>query len=315
MRVLVTGGLGFTGRAVTDELVRHGHQVTVLTSRPTVEPTGVPTGAAVAHADLRDPVAIASVVETGRFEGVCHLAARTQVRDSLADPVGYYDVNVSGTIHLLAALNSMTKRTGQVPRLVFGSTGAVYGPREGTLNEDETPAPSNPYGASKHAAEQLLTHQAATGRLDVISLRCFNIAGAVRGHGDPDTTRIIPKALAVAAGRFPHVMINGDGGALREYVHPLDVADAYRRALGSAQTGKHLIYNVGSGEPVSVTDVVDTVRRITDRPVPVEHQPPAPEARVLMADSTRIRHDLGWMPAHSGLSEIISDGWRACRIL
>jgi UDP-glucose 4-epimerase len=313
MRVLVTGGLGFTGRAVTDILIEHGHQVTVLTSRPSVTPADAPAGADIAHADLREVASVAALIEAGQFEGVCHLAALTRVRDSFADPVGYFDVNVAGTIHLVSALDKLAQRTGQVPRLIFGSTGAVYGPREGALGEDEEPAPNNPYGGSKHAAEQLLTHQAVTGRLGAVSLRCFNIAGATHGYGDPDTTRIIPKALAVAAGQFPHVLINGDGSALREYTHPLDVADAYRRGLDTARPGKHLIYNVGSGDAVSVADVVDAVRRITGRPVPVEHRPPAPEARVLMADSTRIRDDLDWKPTHSTLDQIINDGWLALR--
>jgi len=311
MRVLVTGGLGFTGRAVTHVLAEHGHQVTVLTSRPEASRAEVPAGVGLAHADLRDVDAVTALVGTGQFEGVCHLAARTRVRDSFADPVGYFAVNVAGTIHLAGALDQVAERTGQTPRLVFGSTGAVYGPLEGALTEDAPPAPHTPYGASKHAAEQLLTHQAATGRLAVISLRCFNIAGAVDGVGDPDTTRIIPKTLAVAAGQFPHVLINGDGSALREYTHPLDVAHAYRLALDAARPGKHTIYNVGSGTPVSVTDVVETVRRITGHPVPTEHRPPAPEARVLMADSTRIRHDLGWTPTNSALHEIIRDAWTA----
>ena len=311
MRVLVTGGLGFTGRAVTNLLVEYGHQTTVLTSRPTVTSADAPAGADIAHADLRDAASVAALIETGQFEGICHLAALTRVRDSFADPVRYFDVNVAGTIHLVTALDRLAVRTGQVPRLVFGSTGAVYGLREGTLTEDEAPTPANPYGTSKHAAEQLLTHQTAAGRLAAVSLRCFNIAGAVQGHGDPDTTRIIPKALAVAAGQFPHMLINGDGTALREYTHPLDVADAYRRALDAAEPAKHMIYNVGSGNPVSVADVIDAVRRITGQPVPTEHRPPAPEAHILMADSTRIRADLGWATTHSTLDQIISDGWQA----
>jgi UDP-glucose 4-epimerase len=311
MRVLVTGGLGFTGRAVVENLTRHSHHVTVLTSRLRGSVSDTADGVEIVHADLRDAAAVSAVIEAGQFEGVCHLAALTRVRDSFADPVGYFDVNVGGTVHLLAALNAQTERAGGVPCLVFGSTGAVYGSREGVLSEEEAPAPNNPYGASKHAVEQLLTFQAATGRLAAVSLRCFNIAGAVHGCGDPDTSRIIPKALAVAAGRFSHVQINGDGSALREYTHPSDVADAYRRSLEAAQPGKHLIYNVGSGDAVSVADVIDAVRRTTGCDVPAEHQPPKPEPHILMASSSRIRDDLGWTPTHSTLGEIISDGWAA----
>jgi UDP-glucose 4-epimerase len=310
--VLVTGGLGFTGQAVARELLDHGHQVVALTHRPGPGPSA-PTGADVAHADLRDQAAVARVLLDAGIEGVCHLAALTRVRDSFVDPIAYFDVNVGGTVQLLAALNEQTGHTGQPVWLVFGSTGAVYGIRDGQLDEDELARPENPYGASKLAAEQLIGYHASNGNLAAISLRCFNIAGAVAGVGDPDTSRIIPKAIAVAAGVADRLQVNGDGGAIREYTHVADVAHAYRLALEAAQPGKHRIYNVGSGNGVTVMDVVDTVRRLSGRPVPVEHLPPKPEPRVLMADSSRIRTELGWSPTWSKLDQIVDDAWDTVR--
>lgn len=308
MRVLVTGGLGFIGQAVTRDLLRHGHQVVVLT-RGRTRP--VSAGAEVAAADLTDRAAVAGVVRGGGFDGVCHLAALTRVRDSFADPLGYFDVNVSGTLYLLQALAEA--RPGAVPRFVFGSTGAVYGSRDGQLQEVSPTQPGNPYGASKLAAEQMVGYQAAAGALAAVTLRCFSVAGAVDGLGDDDTTRIIPRALAVAAGDEPQVMVNGDGSAVREFVHVADVATAYRLALDAAVTGEHRVWNVGSGRGVTVADVVETVHRVTGRPVPVEHQPPKPEPQVLMADNSRIRAELGWEPRHSDLEEIVRDGWTARR--
>jgi len=306
MRVLVTGGLGFTGRPVVAQLLARGYEVTTVTSRARRD--GV-TGASTVVADLRDRHAVAAAIQEVQPEAVCHLAALTRVRDSFTDPVGYFDVNVTGTVNLLAALE-LARPTLSVPRLVFASTGAVYGVRDGELDEDLAPQPANPYGASKLAAEQLIGYQAATGRLAAASLRCFNIAGAV-DRPDPDTTRIIPKTLAVAAGDFDRVQVNGDGTALREYTHVNDVARAYVLALDAARPGRHAVYNVGSGQGVTVAQVIDAARRITGRPIAVEHLPPKPEPRVMIADSARIRRELGWTPQSSSLDQLLTDSWRA----
>jgi UDP-glucose 4-epimerase len=313
MRVLVTGGLGFTGKVVVDALVAHGHEVTTLSSRASAS-LPAPTQGHVVHQDLRDRAGTARVVAALRPDAVCHLAARTRVRDSLADPVGYFDVNVAGTVNLLAAVEAApTGPHRRPPRLVFASTAAVYGAQEGALREDAATTPAHPYGASKLAAEQLIGHQAATGRLAAVTLRCFNISGAV-DEPDLDTTRIIPKALAVAAGEADRVQVNGNGSAVREYTHVVDVAHAYLLALDAAEPGAHLILNVGSGRGSSVAEVLQAAERITRRSIPVEHVPPRPEPRVLIADGARIRRHLHWEPRCSDLDTLITDSWKArCR--
>ena len=324
MRVLVTGGLGFVGLAVTRQLLARGDLVTVLSSSSRLR-APVPAGAELAVADLRDRAALGRVIATGRFDGVCHLAALAQARDSVADPIGYFDVNVTGTLNLLHALDASSAvepggvdggaaadgRPNPPVRLVFSSTGAVYGSRDGTLDEDEPARPVNPYGASKLAAEQVIGHQAATGRLAAVTLRCFNVAGADGDRRDADLSRMIPKTLAVATGQAGTLRINGDGGAVREYTHVRDVAAAVVLALDAAQAGRHRIYNVGSGLGVTLAELVTAARRITGRPIPAEHGPAQPEARILMADSRRIRLELGWEPEHSSLEQILTDGWAA----
>ena len=314
MRVLVTGALGFTGQAVTRRLLADGHAVVALTSR---DPAGLdagelPPGAEPAVADLRDAAAVEAVVADGGFDGVCHLAALTRVRDSAADPVRYFDVNVTGTLNLLRALEAATSRSRLTSsRMIFCSTAAVHGRREGRLAETDPVAPASPYGASKLAAEQVIAHLAATGRLAAVTLRCFNIAGAVDGRGDRDLTRIIPKTLAVAAGQEDVLQMNGDGGAVREYTHVRDVAAAFALALRAARPGAMPVYNVGSGRGATLAEVVATTERVTGRPVAVEHRPPQPEAQMLLADGRRIRAGLGWVPEHSSLEEIVRDGWDA----
>lgn len=258
-------------------------------------------------ADLRDGAAVARAVGGG-FDGVCHLAAVTRVRDSAADPLGCFAVNVTGTLNLLHALDA----AGSRPALVFCSSAAVHGGSEGRLDERAPVRPAGPYATSKLAAEQAIAAQAASGRLSAVTLRCFNVAGAAAGRGDTDPTRIIPRTLAVAAGRAEQVELNGDGGAVRDYAHVLDVAEAFRLALEAAgPPGCHRLYTVGTGRGVSLGELVRTARAVTGRPIPVVHRPPRPEARELVADSTRLRAELGWAPRHSGLEQILRDSWAA----
>src|SRR5215216_1380541 len=249
MRVLVTGGLGYIGLAVTARLAEAGHDVTILArSRP-----GPPAHAELLHGDLRDRDGVFDLVADGDFAGVCHLAGRSRGRESFSDPVGYYDTNLSGTVNLLRGLAEVTRRSGEPARLVFASTVMVYGPSNGQpIDEQHEAAPMSPYGASKLACEQLLAYQAATGTLGAISLRVFAAAGAVGRHGDRDLGRLIPKALAVARGQAPYFEVNGDGSAVREFTHVADVAEAYLQALEAAKPGKHEVYNIGTGSGITV---------------------------------------------------------------
>jgi UDP-glucose 4-epimerase len=295
VRVLVTGGRGFVGTVVAVRLAGAGHEVTTLGR------------AGPLAADLRDRDALARAVEG--FDAVCHLAARTRVREAVADPVGTWSVNVGGTINLLEALAA-----AGVARLVFASTGAVYGPdAPAGVTEDASPAPSGPYAGAKLAAEQAIGFAAASGALGAVTLRCGNAAGAVelapgRWHGDPDPTRLVPRVVAAAAGG-PALGVNGDGSAVREYIHVADLAGAFVLAVGAAEPGRHLVLNAGSGTGVSVGDVIGAVEAVSGRPVAVEHHPPADEPRALVTGGARARAELGWHPARSDLASIVADAW------
>jgi UDP-glucose 4-epimerase len=307
MRVLVTGAAGFVGRAVVHRLIHEGHEVAALTRRSW---QGRPADVRPFVADVLDSAAVTQTIEECEPEGVCHLAALTRVRDSFHEPVRYFAVNVTGTLHVLQALDDLAARTGRVPRLVFGSTAAVYGLVKKQPMSEQTPAtPANPYGATKLAADQAIGFQAATGALAAVSLRCFNVAGATADTWDDDLTRVIPKALAVASGREAELAMNGDGSSTRDYVHVADLADAYSIALDAARPGEHRIYNTGSGLPVSLRDVVDSVERVTGRQLLIRRNPPQNEPPALLADNARITHELGWKPHRSRLDTIVADAW------
>ena len=148
------------------------------------------------------------------------------------------------------------------------------------------------------------------GTIGAITLRTFNVAGAADGYGDPDTTRIIPRALLVADGQAEHLDVYGDGLAVREYVHLSDLAAAYAAALDIADPAGHRIYNVGSGVGVSVREVIETVERVTGRPVLVRWGQPVSEPRELRGDYSRIRTELGWRPSRPSMETIVADAWR-----
>lgn len=295
MDVLVTGAHGFVAQAVIAELDAAGHQVATLARRP---PTS--TAFPAYMTDVVDRDQTRRVLDGTRFDVVCHLAALTKARESLERPLDYWDANVTGILNLLRAINENAD-------LVLASTAAVYGSdAEGALGEDRPVRPGSPYAASKYAAEQIIAATAETHGVRSTVLRCFNVAGAVDGVTDTDTTREIPALLRAAAGESEAFIINGDGSTLRDYTHVLDVARAFQLAVEDQSAGHHT-YNVGTGTGVSLTQLVDTAREVTGRNIPVRHQPPKNEPQQLVADISRISAELHWTPKQSSPHELIAD--------
>jgi UDP-glucose 4-epimerase len=272
VRVLVTGATGYVGRAVVRELQVHGHEPVLSRQR------------------LSEPFELDDV------DAVIHLAAVARVRESFLDPLPYWETNVGGTLNLLKALK------GQ--RFLLASTGTVYRPSDAVLTEESVREPSSPYAASKAAAEDLVAWAARSGQIGATTLRLFNVAGG----GDTDTTRVITRAVACAAGTVPGMEVYGDGGAVRDFVHVRDVAAAFVVALEACSVGTSSVYNVGA-TAASVRDVLDAVTEVTGRAVDVTWKPAVPgEIRSLRADASRLRA-LGWEPRSSALTEIVRDQW------
>ncbi|MEJ2852817.1 MULTISPECIES: NAD-dependent epimerase/dehydratase family protein [unclassified Saccharothrix] len=272
MRVLVTGSRGYLGRRVVEQLVTAGHDVVPFAG------------------DVR-------TAEVPPCDGIVHLAALVRIRESFTVPLDYYDVNVTGTLRLLRA---------GAPRFVLASTAGVYGTPTGpVLAEDHPRVPTNPYAATKAAAEDAVTWAARTGTAATV-LRLFNVAGG----GDRDDTRLITRVCGAASGRLPAPEVYGDGTAVRDFVHVRDAARAFVLALETAEPGHCEAYNVGA-TPASVNEVLDAAERVTGRPIPVVRHPAHPgETHVLRADTAKLRA-LGWAPRESGLAEIVADQW-AC---
>ncbi|KAA8890402.1 UDP-glucose 4-epimerase [Nocardia colli] len=299
MRVLVTGANGYLGGVVVEALRAGGHEVVGLVHRGR---TRVPDGVPVRVADLLDAEAV-SVALYG-VDAVCHLAGRTRVRESFGDPLRFFEVNVGGTVSLLRAMAA-----AEVGKLVFASTASIYGTPERQPMPEELPdRPPHPYAVSKQAAESVIAAQAATGRLAAVVLRLFNIAGGA----DPDPTRIVPRILAVAAGDSPCLAINGDGSAVRDYLHIDDAAAAFVAALAHLpRPGECARYNIGSGTGTSVIELVAEAVRMTGRAIPVEHLPAVAEPPRSVSDSGLARRELHWEAKSSDIATILRDGWSA----
>jgi UDP-glucose 4-epimerase len=307
VKVLVTGAAGYLGWAVVHEFLAAGDEVVALVHDADA---AFPPAVEKRAADLLDAGSLTAAMEN--VAGVCHLAALTRVRISAEQPTRYYRANVGGTIGILDAMAAESRRSGNAGRIVLASTGQVYGaPARQPISEAADVRFINPYAASKVACEQLLGWQAAAGKVGATTLRIFNAAGAAAGRGDQDLTRIIPKAVAVAAGFAAQVDVNGDGTAVRDFVSVEDVARAFVLALRASEQGEHAIYNLGA-TPASVRDVIGAVERVSGRSVHVQHRPAhAAEAPALTADTSRIRAALGWRPVSSGLDDLVRGQWSA----
>jgi UDP-glucose 4-epimerase len=317
MRLLVTGGAGYVGSVVAAQLITAGHEVTVLDDLSTGHADAVPAGARFVRGDVRSAGTVFAVVG---IDAVLHFAAKSLVGESVANPELYWHHNLGGTLALLEAMH-----TADVSTIVFSSTASVYGEPESIPVEESAPTrPTNPYGASKLAADITLTEYARMHGLSAVSLRYFNVAGAYRAEPGPwlgerhtVETHLIPNVLKIAHDQSGPVSIFGDdyptadGSCVRDYIHVSDLGSAHMRALTACSPGEHKVYNLGCGAGYSNFEVLAACREVTGLEIPAKIVGRrAGDVAVLVASSEYISRDLGWQP-ELGLHDMVADAWAA----
>jgi UDP-glucose-4-epimerase GalE len=313
--VLVTGGAGYIGSHAAKALSQAGYRVVVYDNLIGGHREAVKYGPLV-EGDIADVAAVRDTLRRHQISAVMHFAALLDVGESVRAPARYYRNNVIGALGVLEAMAAESVRC-----FVLSSTCATYGePTETPISETHPQRPINSYGESKLAIERALPHFERAYGLRWASLRYFNAAGA-----DPDgeigedhapEIHVIPRAIDAATGGerlqvFGDDYPTPDGTCLRDYVHVCDLADAHIRALDvMTQTGQSGAYNLGTGQPYSVRQVIDAVQRVTDRAVPWTVAPRRPgDAATLYAVARKAREELDWRPRFPDLDSIVRTAW------
>jgi UDP-glucose-4-epimerase GalE len=313
--ILVTGGAGYIGSHCCKALAAAGFEPVVFDNFSTGH-RGFVAGALVTG-DIADKAALAGAFAAHDIVAVMHFAASSLVGESVADPQKYYLNNLAGTLSLLEAM-----REAKCHRLVFSSTGAVYGNADSkALPESYACAPINPYGASKWMIERVLADYRGAYGLGSFCLRYFNASGAdVSGEiGElrDVETHLIPRAMMALQGHVPDFAVFGDdydtpdGTAIRDYIHVTDLAAAHVLALELLLQG-HCggVVNLGTGKGFSVREILSAIAAETGRAVPHVIKPRrSGDPTYLVADPTAAREILKFRTAHSDLATIIGTAW------
>ena len=314
MNILVTGGAGYIGSVMVEQAIASGHRVVVYDSLELGHQMAVHSEAILVQGFVQDKEKLVAAFREHQIEAVIHMASYIVVSESVKSPQKYFNNNISASLVLLDAMLE-----AEVKKIVFSSTAAVYDliPTM-PIREDAPLRPSNPYGETKLAFERALKWYADAYGIRYAIMRYFNAAGASERYGeahDPET-HLIPLILQVAAGKMPQIKIYGedydtpDGTCIRDYVHVQDLAQAHMLALKVIE-GKNEIYNLGYNNGYSVAEVVEMTRQVTGCRIPTERaERRAGDPPILIANSDKATLELGWMPQHSELDNIIQSAWK-----
>jgi len=316
MSVLVTGGAGYIGSITVELLHERGTEVVVIDNLGRGHRNAVVPQVKLYEGSIGDAALIKTICAKHKVDSCIHFAALAYVGESVTDPRRYFDNNVSQALSLLGALLDSGVR-----QFVFSSTCATYGePEHIPIDEDHQQRPVNPYGWSKLIVERALAGYDLAYGMKFIALRYFNAAGATALHGEDHNpeTHLIPIVIDAALGKTQSVPVYGndyptpDGTAIRDYIHVTDLGRAHLLALDYLKAGGDSQYlNLGTGTGYSVMEVIDTVRRISGKPVTIEIQPRrAGDPSELVARASRATDVLGWKPQDSSLDNIVETAWR-----
>ena len=314
--ILVAGGAGYIGSHMVALLVKRGYEVIVADNLRTGHWQAVKGAKKLYVGDLRDNAFLEQVFSENDIDGVINFAAFSLVGESVTNPLKYYGNNVEGAVSLLSAM-----KAHGVDKMVFSSTAATYGePEKQPIEEHDRTEPTNPYGATKLAIENMLKWCDRAYGIRYAALRYFNAAGSDTETGigedhDPES-HLIPLVMKTALGQRDHIGIFGedyptaDGTCVRDYIHVNDLAEAHLLALEYlAGGGSSDVFNLGSGDGYSVKEIIETARRVTGREIKATVEPRrAGDPSVLIASNKKAAEVLGWKPVR-GLEQIISDAW------
>jgi len=318
MNVLVVGGAGYIGSHCVRQLIAGGHKPVVLDNLVFGHRGAVDSQVAFYEANLGDEAAVGRILREEKIDVVMHFAAFAYVGESITDPLKYYFNNVVATLHLLRAMLE-----AGVNKFIFSSTCATYGiPTAMPIVESMPQAPINPYGQTKLDIENALKSLAQAKGLSFATFRYFNAAGAAEdgsiGEAHDPETHLIPLAVDAAMGRRPALQVFGtdyptpDGTCLRDYVHVDDLARAHIAVFNHLETpGTALFYNLGTGKPTSVYEVIHAVEKATGRKVPYVTAPRrAGDPPALYADSSKAIRELDWTIKFPEIDAIVETAWK-----
>ena len=311
-KVLVTGGAGYIGSVCTEYLLEHGYEVTVFDALFTEHRSAVDSRAEFVYGDLADREKIIDVCRKGKFDAIMHFAAFSLVGESMTNPSKYFRNNLASAINLADAAVE-----GEVRNFVFSSTAATFGqPERIPISEYDRQMPINPYGESKLCFEKVLKWYHEIHGINYAALRYFNAAGATEAHGEDHRpeSHLIPIILQTAAGKRDCLKLFGDdydtpdGSCIRDYIHVWDLAQAHELALHAEESGH---YNLGTGNGLSVFEIIKAAEAVTGKKIPFEIAPrrPGDPAR-LIACSDRARKELKWAPKFEDAQAIVESAWK-----
>ena len=311
-KILVAGGAGYIGSACTEYLLDKGYEVTVLDALITGHRDAVDRRAKFVELNLSDRDAVTALCRKERFDAVMHFAAFSLVGESMKEPSKYFRNNLCNAINLADAAVA-----GEVGTFVFSSTAATFGtPESVPIDETAPQKPINPYGESKLCFEKVLNWYSRVYGMKYAALRYFNAAGATETHGEDHRpeSHLIPLILQTVRGKRDKLMLYGDdydtpdGSCIRDYIHILDLAQAHELALRAPESGH---YNLGTGNGLSVKEIIAAAEEVTGKKVPYEIAPRrAGDPPRLIACSDKAKKLLGWRPVHETALDIIASAWR-----
>ncbi|WP_028595306.1 UDP-glucose 4-epimerase GalE [Paenibacillus assamensis] len=319
MSILVTGGAGYIGSHTVQTLLNSGYEVIIVDNLSTGHIKSINQNQVKFYScDIRDKDMLSRIMREHSVESVIHFAASSLVGESMKAPAKYYDNNVYGTQCLLEAMSSQN-----VKHIVFSSTAATYGnPTHVPILETDPTMPTNTYGETKLTMERMMRWFEQAYGMTYVALRYFNAAGASEngeiGEDHTPETHLIPLVLQVALNQREHISVFGDdydtadGTCIRDYIHVSDLADAHVKALQHLQGGGTSdVFNLGNGNGYSVLEIIEAARSVTGHSIParVEARREGDPA-VLIADASKAREQLKWVPQWTNIQQIIASAWK-----